>query len=104
MLPLAHIASSSFKRLMHDVMRNYQLKSTHTLKKLMLQMYVVLHPLVITYLSSQSFRYAITYHGWTNNSLKGFYSIRLHWVSLESNKSTTVLLDFSNVFPRDGVG
>ena len=43
MLPHAHIESSNFKRLMHDVLPNYQLKSTPKLKILVLQMYVVLH-------------------------------------------------------------
>ena len=28
----------------------------------------------------------------------------LHWVSLESSKPTSVLLDFLDVFPGDGVG
>ena len=54
MLPHAHIESSSFKRLVHDGLPNYQLKSTRTLKRLVLWMYVVLHHLVITYLSSQN--------------------------------------------------
>ena len=62
-------------------------------------MYVALRHLVISYLSSQSFRYAITYDGWTNNSLKGFYPMTLHWVSLESSKPTSVILDFLDVFP-----
>ena len=104
MLPHAHIESPSFKRLMHDILPNYQLKSARTLKRLVLRMYVVLRHLVISYLSSQSFRYAITYDGWTNNSLKGFYPMTLHWVSLESSKPTSVLLDFLDVFPGDGVG
>ena len=47
MLPHAHIESSSFKRLMHDVLPNYQLKSTRTLKRLVLRMYVVLRHLVV---------------------------------------------------------
>ena len=67
-------------------------------------MYVVLPHLVISYLSSQSFRYAITYDGWTIDSLKGFYPVTLQWVSLESSKPTSVLLDFLDVFPGDGVG
>ena len=36
MLPHVHIESSSSKRLMHDVLPNYQLKSTRTIKRLML--------------------------------------------------------------------
>ena len=72
-------------------------------------MYLVLCHLVITYLSTQSFRYSITYDGWTNNSLKGFYPITLHRVSLESSKlesskPTTVLLDFLDDFSGGGVG
>ena len=104
MLPHAHIESSSFKRLMHEVLPTYQLKSSRTLKRLVLRMYVVLRHLVITYLSSQNFRYAITFDGWTNNSLKGFYPVTLHFVCFESTKPASVLLDFLDVFPGDGVG
>ena len=104
MLPHAYIESSSFKRLMHEVLPTYQLKSSRTLKRLVLRMYVVLRHLVITYLSSQNFRYAITFDGWTNNSLKGFYPVTLHFVCFESTKPASVLLDFLDVFPGDGVG
>ena len=104
MLPHAHIESSSFKRYMSVVLPTYQLKSARTLKRLVLRMYVVLRHLVITYLSSQNFRYAITFDGWTNNSLKGFYPVTLHFVCFETTKPASVLLDFLDVFPGDGVG
>ena len=46
MLLHAHIESSSFKRLMHEVLPNYQLKSVGTLKRLVLRIYVGLRHLV----------------------------------------------------------
>ena len=90
-LPHADAESSSLKRLVHDFSLGYQLKSARTVERLVLRMYVVLRQLVITYLSSQSFRYAMTYDGWTNNSLNGFYPITLHWVSLGSRKLISIL-------------
>ena len=49
------------------------------------------------------FRYAITFDGWTNNSLKLFYPVTLHFVCFESTKPASVLLDFLDVFLGDGV-
>ena len=82
----------------------YQLKSARTLKRLVLRMYVVFRQLAIDYLSSENFQYAITYDGWSNNRLKGFYPMTLHWVDLESGKRINLLLYFLDVFPGDGVG
>ena len=89
---------------MHVFSPGYKLKSARTLKRLVLCMYAVLRQLAIHYLSSQNFQYAITYDGWSNNRLKGFYPMTLHWVDLESGKPISLLLDFLDVFPGDGVG
>ena len=89
---------------MHDFLPGYQLKPSRTLKRSILCMYVVLRQLVINYLSTQNFCFAITYDGWTNNTLNGFYPMTLHWVSLESSKPISIVLDFLNVFPGEGVG
>ena len=72
MLSHVHIESQGFKQLMEDLSPGYRLKSACTLKTLILRMYILLHQLVIKYLSTQNFRVSITYDGWTNNSLKGF--------------------------------
>ena len=104
LLPHVHVKSLGLKRLIHVFSPGYQLKSARTLKRLVLRMYVVFRQLAIDYLSSENFQYAITYDGWSNNRLKGFYPMTLHWVDLESGKPISLLLDFLDVFPGDGVG
>ena len=97
-----HVDSSGFKQFMHDVLPGYELKSART--RSILQMYVVVRLLVISFLSKQASHFEITFDGWSNSSLKGFYLVTLHWVCLESAKPMSMLLDFFNIFPGDGVG
>ena len=49
-------------------------------------------------------RFAITFDGWSNSSLNGFYPMTSHWVCRESAKPMSMLIDFFHVFPGDGVG
>ena len=89
---------------MNDILPGYELKSARTIKRSILQMYVVVRQLVISFLSEQASHFAITFDGWSNSSLKGFYPVTLHRVCLEFAKSMSMLLDFFNIFPGDGVG
>ena len=66
-------------------------------------MYVVVCQIVISFLSTLDSRFAITFDGWSNNSLKGFYPMTLHWISLEFGKPISVLLDLLDFFPIDGL-
>ena len=104
MLPHVHVESLGFKQFMHDVLPGYRLKSARTLKRSIGQMYVVIRQIVIGFLSTLDSRFAITFDGWSNNSLKGFYPMTLHWVCRESAKPMSMLIDFFHVFPGDGVG
>ena len=67
-------------------------------------MYVLIRQIVISFLSTLDSLFAITFDGWSNSSLKGFYPMSLRWIYLESSKPISVPLDFLNVFPRDRVG
>ena len=60
--------------------------------------------LVIDFSWTQSCWFAITVDGWSNSSLKGCYTITIHWVCVETPKSVFMLLDFFNVFPSQGFG
>ena len=104
MLPHVHVESLGFKQFMHDVLPGYRLKSARTLKRSIGQMYVVIHQIVIGFLSTLDSRFAITFDGWSNSSLKGFYQMTLHWVYRESAKPMSMLIDFFHVFPGDDVG
>ena len=104
MLPHVNVESLGFKQFMRDVLPGYVLKSARTLKRSILQMYVVIRQIVISFLSTLDSRFAITFDGWSNNSLKGFYPITLHWVCRESAKPMSMLIDFFPVFASDGVG
>ena len=82
----------------------YQAKTRRTIKRSILEMYVVLRHQVINLLSKCESRFSITFDGWSNNSLKGFYSVTLHWACPETARSRSMLLDFVHVFPGVGSG
>ncbi len=67
-------------------------------------MYVVIRQEIIKFLSKKICRFPITYDGWKNNSLVGFFPVTLHWVDQEKGKPISMLLDFLHVAPGDGVG
>jgi hypothetical protein len=89
---------------MHDVLPSYQVKSARTVKHSMLQMYFVLRKLVINFLSTQTSRFAITFDGWSNSSLKGFYPMTIYWICVFNTKPMFMLLDFLYIFLGSGVG
>ena len=67
-------------------------------------MYVVILQIVMSFLSTLDSRFAITFDGWSNNGLKEFYPMTLHWVCREFAKPMSMLIDFFHVFPSDGIG
>ena len=103
-LPHAHVESLEFKEFIHQMVPGYQVKTRRTIKRSILEMYVVLRHHVINMLSKCESRFSITFDGWSNNSLKGFYSVTLHWACPETARSRSMLLDFVHVFPGVGSG
>ena len=103
-LPHAHVESDAFKEFVHDLVPGYQMKTRRTIKRSILEMYVVLRHQVIDLLSKSQSRFSITFDGWSNSSLKGFYSVTLHWACHETTRSRSMLLDFVHVFPGVGSG
>ena len=101
-LPHAHVESDAFKEFVHDLVPGYQMKTRRTIKHSILEMYVVLRHQVIDLLPKSQSRFSITFDGWSNSSLKGFYSVTLHWACHETTRSRSMLLDFVHVFPGAG--
>ena len=77
-LPHAHVESHEFKEFIQQLVPGYKMKTRRTLKRSILEMYVVLRHQVIDLLSKSQSRFSITFDGWANSSLKGFYSVTLH--------------------------
>ena len=71
-LPHAHVESDAFKEFVHDLVPGYQMKTRRTIKRSILEMYVVLRHQVIDLLSKSQSRFSITFDGWSNSTLKGF--------------------------------
>ena len=102
--PHAHVKDECFLDFIYDFAPDYMPKSPHTIKRIILRMYVVVRQSIIKYLSFLDCNFGITFDGWSTNSTLSFFPVTLHWVDPNTCKLMSMLLDFLNVFPGDGVG
>lgn len=70
-MPYAHVESSHFKKF-----------NTRLLP--VINAYLQMCMLITDILFKTSSRFAITFDGWSSNSLKGFYLVMFHWVCHET--------------------
>jgi hypothetical protein len=89
-----HVESSALKTLAAKLIPGYQLPSPRTVKWRILEMYVVLKLLVVAYFVSFSSRVSLTYDGWSSPSVKGFYSVTVHWMDRAKFRISSTTLDF----------
>ncbi|OQR84076.1 hypothetical protein ACHHYP_13953 [Achlya hypogyna] len=99
-----HVTSEPFVSLLQRVAPSYKPMSARTVKRRMLEMYVVLKLLLLQNFSTFGSCVSLTYDGWTNDTMTGFYSVTLHWMDPTSFSIYNCLLDFFWVSPGDGVG
>jgi len=67
-------------------------------------MYIEIKLFFIEYLQVLFVGVSITYDGWSNASLRGFYACTLHWVDVQRGALCEVVLDFFYIAPGPGVG
>ena len=101
-LPHTHAASESFKHFASSLAPGYIPKSARTIKRRILEMYIVLKQMMIVYFQTFSSKVSITFDGWSNSSLKGFFSVTLHWVCPEILAIQDCILDFFHVTSGKG--
>jgi hAT family C-terminal dimerisation region len=98
-----HVEIPSFIKFVAKMAPSYKVMSRRTLRRILLEMYAVLKALLINYFASHSNKVSLTFDGWTNDSMKGFYSVTLHFVDPHSFELQSCLIDFFHVVPGTGV-
>ncbi|XP_078720813.1 uncharacterized protein LOC144937280 [Lampetra fluviatilis] len=99
-----HVTSDPFTTLLQRAAPGYEPKSERTVKRRMLEMYVVLKLLVLQYFTTFGSCVSLTYDGWTNDAMTGFFSVTLHWMDPASFSMCNCIIDFFWVAPGEGVG
>ncbi|XP_061405628.1 uncharacterized protein LOC133341190 [Lethenteron reissneri] len=99
-----HVTSDPFKTLLQRAAPGYEPKSERTVKRRMLEMYVVLKLLVLQYFTTFGSCVSLTYDGWTNDAMTGFFSVTLHWMDPASFSMCNCIIHFFWVAPGEGVG
>ena len=103
-LPHAIAESASFKSFVHTFAPGYIPKSARTVKRHILEMYTVCRSLLKSYLTKLEARVSLTFDGWSNESLKEFYSVTMHFTDPVTCSTEPILFDFFSVVPGVGVG
>ena len=103
-LPHSLSSSAAFHELLECLAPNYKPKSARTIKRRILEVYTVLRIILQDFFAKMKTKISITYDGWSNDSMKGFYSVTAHFTDIESKCVKTLLLDFSTLPPGAGIG
>jgi hypothetical protein len=126
-LSYQHASSTGFVKFMQTVSPAVKLSKSDTIQRRVLAMYIVLKVFIMEYLTTLSVAVSLTFDGWSNTSLRGFYVCTAHWAdtrvqvpdvappqcsdldssagSVKSNpRLHDVVLDFFHVPPGPGVG
>ncbi len=104
LLPHDHVASAGFELLMQRLVPQYKCPSPKTIKRRILAMYMVLKIFLVHQLSALSVALSVTFDGWSNSALRGFYACTAHWTDIATGELSEVILDFFYVPPGPGVG
>jgi hypothetical protein len=79
-IPHAHVESRSFRSFMAVSCPGYDVKSARTIKRRNLQTYAVLKRIVVnTFRETVDSNFSITFDGWSNRNLQGFYAVTIHF-------------------------
>jgi hypothetical protein len=67
-------------------------------------MYLVLITKLKAYFQTVTSKFTITFDGWSNPTLTGFYSVVFHWIDADKRMPLSCILDFVALAPGRGVG
>ncbi len=95
---------TQFKELLQSLMNGYSPSSTYTILKRIMELYLLVGPLLVTFFSSLNVTISLTLDGWLNRNLKGFYVVTAHWIDTVIVKSKSLLLTTIDVVSGCGVG
>jgi hypothetical protein len=97
-IPHEYADSRLFRKFLAVSCPGYDFKSPRTIKMRILQTYAVLkHMVANTFRETVDSKFSITFDGWSNSSLQGFYTVTIYLFADE--KAQDALLDFFYVTP-----
>jgi hypothetical protein len=91
-----------FKKFIISLTNGYELPSTRTTLRRIVELYRILEPLLAAFLCSLDVAISLTLDGWSNRNLKGFYIVTAHWVDVISLTNKNILLTILDV--KCGIG
>jgi len=103
-LPHQIVAQGPFQALTQAVAPRYSPLAPITVKRRIIEMYIYLKVKLVGYFATLPTMVSMTFDGWSNGSLKGFYVLTLHWCDATTRSLHEIVLDFFSVTPGTGVG
>ncbi|CAM6015964.1 unnamed protein product [Sphagnum balticum] len=95
---------TQFKELLQSMTNGYSPPLTRTILRHIVELYLIVGPLLVTFFSSLNVTISLTLDGWSNHNLKGFYVVIGHWINIITTKSKSLLLIIIDVASGRGVG
>jgi hAT family C-terminal dimerisation region len=99
----AHVEDACFKQFINILVPGFMLMTRKTLKKRLLEQYVVTKSNICDYLAVTNTKVSITFDGWSNWSMTGFYAVTLHFVDPSTATLSSLVLDMFYVTPGTDV-
>ncbi|KAH9138280.1 hypothetical protein LEN26_005364 [Aphanomyces euteiches] len=99
-----HVESTGFLHFIAQILPGSVAPSSTTISRRIMQMYIVLKLLLKRHLCSLKVACSLTFDGWSNQSLRGFYAVTLHWMNEDNACLEEIILDFFHVLPGPGNG
>jgi hypothetical protein len=78
--------------------------STCTILQRTVELFNIAQPLIAKFLCNFNVRISLTMDGWSNQNLKGFYIVTVHWVDTVSGQMKSILHTILDVSSGTGVG
>jgi hypothetical protein len=103
-ISLRGAGGGGFKTLVRKHSRGYEVPSTRSIIRRIVELYFIMLPIVSDCLNTLDVSFPITIDGWSNRNLKGFWMVTAHWVETRTATLRSVLLTILDVQPGRGVG
>jgi hypothetical protein len=86
-----------FKKFVVSLTNIYELLSTRTILRQIVELYRILEPLLAAFLCNLDIAISMMLDGWLNRNLKGFYIVIAYWVDVASLTNKSILLTILDV-------
>lgn len=96
--------SARFKKFVVSLPNGFELSSTRTIMRRIVELYRILEILMVTFMCNLHVTSSLAFDGWSNRHLMGFDIVTAHWVDIASLTTKSILLTILDIKCGTSVG